>query len=672
MTNTTVNWTGEDGKKWKAELGIVDRMPCILSLNYELGGKSFTLGSMLKPQFRVITAKRTKKNPQRMKDLAPGEVLGYQWDTYSDDPMRAREQVKQADAQWNTTKLTVTTDGNRTTVSFDGLTLGQFLGRVDFNFFDGSNLIRMEAVASTEEDGVAYLYHAGLQGFQIDKIHYVTPKQKEVYEYPGYQVHSGPERDRVRVKARNRLVTLRQENGSIAIFPSPHRFFWGAQSENIVGYHYYVRGYDGTMAIGIRNNKEEEYHNVRWPCYNAKPGTIQKMSVFFLPSAASVWETRAMVLRYTNFDRFRKLQGYQRLIAHIHIAAGSAWVRDIRVQRPWEKYARGMDADIIVPCEFWGESMVAEKDNREPRIREQERYHAMARYCSSEDFLVVPGEELCDPTNKHTLIRYHVMVIPSKPLLYSRWREDDQEFVETLPDGRLYYHLKSAEDFIEMCRRENAFILMPHPDTKANDGLPYSCREEAWFKDERWFGIGTRQLPADNSVSTMISGRTERVWNDINNWSDRPRYMISEIDTYSKVEEDEEDWDTFAQANCTYVQLDHIPGPDGWGELVDSLRAGHHFYCTGEILLHESAYSDKSADCTFSWTFPLDYVELVYSDGEHVTSIKKSMTQSAPYGHESFHFDFPEGMKWARVAAVDIAGNSCFGMPVFLKKESGE
>ena len=194
-----------------------------------------------------------------------------------------------------------------------------------------------------------------------------------------------------------------------------------------------------------------------------------------------------------------------------------------------------------------------------------------------------------------------------------------------------------------------------------------SDKDETWFKDERWFGIGTRQLPTDNSVDTMISGRTERVWNDINNWSDRPRYMISEIDTYSKVEEDESDWDTYAQANCTYVQLDHVPGTEDWGELIDALRAGKHFYCTGEILLHKASYEDGAADCTFSWTYPLEYVELVYSDGETVKNIRKSMSHSVGFGQEDFHFDFPKGMKWARVAAVDIAGNSCFGMPVFLK-----
>ena len=39
-----------------------------------------------------------------------------------------------------------------------------------------------------------------------------------------------------------------------------------------------------------------------------------------------------------------------------------------------------------------------------------------------------------------------------------------------------------------------------------------------------------------------------------------------------------------------------------------------------------------------------------------------------PFGKADFEFSFPKGMKWARVLAVDIAGNAAFGMPVFLRK----
>ena len=153
--NMLVQWNGEDGYCWKAELGIVDKAPCVLELGYEAHGFYNVLARNLVPQFKVITSERTKNNPQRSKGLAPGEVLGYQWDTYSDDPMSRRDKVKEAVDQWDTSHISQEKDGNRISVYFDGLTLGQFQGGCRFNFFEGSNLIRIEAVAATEEDGVA-------------------------------------------------------------------------------------------------------------------------------------------------------------------------------------------------------------------------------------------------------------------------------------------------------------------------------------------------------------------------------------------------------------------------------------------------------------------------------------------------------------------------------------
>ena len=240
MQNQIVNWTGEDGRAWRAELGILNGTPSIRSLAYESNGAWITLAADLVPQFKVVTAKRTKINPQREKALAPGEELDYQWDTYSDDPFSHKENVRQSDSTFAAAAMEMTQEGGHTTVTFDGLTLGQFAGGVEFHFFNGSNLIRMEAVAATEEDGVAYLYHAGLDGFEIGKLYYVSPKRREVLENPGLHTNSGPDRDRQRVDARGRVLTLGLTNGSVAAFPSPHRFFWCAQTENNVGFNYYI------------------------------------------------------------------------------------------------------------------------------------------------------------------------------------------------------------------------------------------------------------------------------------------------------------------------------------------------------------------------------------------------------------------------------------------------
>lgn len=670
MDRKIINWQGEDNLSWRAELGIDGKVPCIYDISYLSNGKWVNLVSNLHPEFKVVTGVRTKINPQREKALAPGEELDYQWDTYSDDPMSRKKEVKEAIQSWNTTQMTSSVYGNEQIVAFDGLTLGQFSGGVELHFYEGCNLIRIEAVASTQDDGVCYLYHGGLNGFNPDKLYYVSPKRREIYENPGYHTNAGPDRDRERVYARGRVLTLQQPRGSVAVLPTPHRYVWGGQTENNVGYNYYNLTKSGVLAIGVRQNKEQEHFNIRWPLFNAKPGTMQRMSFFFLVNSETVFAARSMAMKYTNFDHLRPLEGYKRLGSHMHIASQAAFPRDYRKQRPWELLLKENGFDIFSPCDFWAEGRC--DDNKEGRKSDLERYHLTSRYVSTPDFLLVTGEELAvmGKDRSKELIPYHMMIWPSKPILYSRWRDDDQEFAEKLPDGRTYYHLKCAMDVIEMCRRENCFIQMPHPDTKANDGLPYDCKNEPWFTDERWMGFGARMLPADNSVDHMFAGRIDRVWNDINNWADRPRYVMSELDTYTKVDESEEDWELYAMTNCSYVQLDKIPTSDNWETLVNALREGKHFYSTGEILIEQSAIADGKATATFSWTFPMAYAECVYSDGENVNSIRIPMNDTTPYGRKTMEFEFPKGMKWARVFATDIAWNSAFGMPVFLRKES--
>ncbi|HAE14915.1 MAG TPA: hypothetical protein DCG51_00045, partial [Erysipelotrichaceae bacterium] len=97
-------------------------------------------------------------------------------------------------------------------------------------------------------------------------------------------------------------------------------------------------------------------------------------------------------------------------------------------------------------------------------------------------------------------------------------------------------------------------------------------------------------------------------------------------------------------------------------------RQGKHFYSTGEILIEKSTIEDGHAEAEFSWTFPLTEAELVYSDGENVNSVIVPLEDTTSYGRKTVSFDFPKGMKWARLLATDIAGNSAFSMPVHFKK----
>ena len=68
---------------------------------------------------------------------------------------------------YNSANCTVISSGARESVTFDGLTLGIFSGELQYTVYRGSNLMRQEAIAKTNEPSVAYIYRAGLKGFSI-------------------------------------------------------------------------------------------------------------------------------------------------------------------------------------------------------------------------------------------------------------------------------------------------------------------------------------------------------------------------------------------------------------------------------------------------------------------------------------------------------------------------
>ena len=68
------------------------------------------------------------------------------------------------------------------------------------------------------------------------------------------------------------------------------------------------------------------------------------------------------------------------------------------------------------------------------------------------------------------------------------------------------------------------------------------------------------------------------------------------------------------------------------------------------------------------WTFPLEFVEVVWGDGQHVERTVIPATDSAPFGTRRFRIPLTaSGVKWARFSAWDSAGNGAFTQPVHLR-----
>jgi hypothetical protein len=64
----------------------------------------------------------------------------------------------------------------------------------------------------------------------------------------------------VRVYARGRVLTMRQQNGSVAVFPPPHKFFFPRQLEINLAFNYY-RKEESAVAQGVRHNERPNYYD---------------------------------------------------------------------------------------------------------------------------------------------------------------------------------------------------------------------------------------------------------------------------------------------------------------------------------------------------------------------------------------------------------------------------
>ena len=82
---------------------------------------------------------------------------------------------------------------------------------------------------------------------------------------------------------------------------------------------------------------------------------------------------------------------------------------------------------------------------------------------------------------------------------------------------------------------------------------------------------------------------------------------------------------------------------------------------------YEGSGVDMSLVAEVEWTFPLEFVEIVFGDGETTTTRSISVTDVPAFGSETFTIPFDAtGQAWVRFAAWDSAGNGAMTMPVRL------
>lgn len=295
------------------------------------------------------------------------------------------------------------------------------------------------------------------------------------------------------------------------------------------------------------------------------------------------------------------------------------------------------------------------------RLQELENYFEACRRHSDREFLILPGEEA------NAYLGGHYNILFPKPVYWTLVRPTEKPFVEEHPKYGKVYHAGSAPDMFQLMQQENALVWQTHPRTKGSTFYPDKIRDTDYLRSDRWLGTAFKALPVDLSQKRLGEVRCFGTLDDMNNWG-RPKYMVGEVDTYKKFPE----YDIYGDFNVNYLKLDRTPSSDDWSAINRALRAGEFFVTTGEVLIRDFTVKTAGGQCQIEadveWTFPLEFVEAVWGDGQKIDRQVLSATDRAAFGADRFRFNLgATGKKWVRFAVWDSAGNGAFTQPVHLK-----
>ena len=694
-----VSWRGERNQQLSATFALRGGQPTIHELAVrKTGGSRIVLGTDLTPEFEVTSGVRRLSEQQAQPlralkiEITPAVIDREKWNAFWDAPLnipgsgivggpRKAEDIRRAWATYHATGCAVKSEGARLEVTFPGLEMGIFSGQLRFTVYRGANLLRQEAIAKTEEPSVAYKYVAGLKGFAIgDTTRVVWRDPARAWQEYGFG--GDVNQQAVALRARNRLAILENGGGSLAFFPPSHKFFFAREIETNLGFVYYRKTSENSFAIGARQaDREESYrpygvseakwertarearhHIDNFALYNAPAGTWQRMPVYYYLNAAGGRATQEAVMAFTHDDTYKAMPGYKVMVSHFHMHFNDtlADAGTIDAHPSWVDVFRGLGINIANMADFHGDGHA--KDTGPLRFKEQKVYFDGCRRFSDRNFLLIPGEEPDD-----TLGGHYITTFP-KPVYWSQTRAAGQQFEENDPQYGKVYHVSTAADELEMLKREQALMWQAHPRTKGSTGYPDAVREMPHFLSDRFLGGSYQSLPVDQSEKRICEKRCFGLLDDMNNWTG-PKYLIAEGDTYMKYPDDE----TFGQLIVNYVKLDRVPKFDeGWTPVLRALRAGDFFVSTGEVLLRSYGIEGTGARRTYNaeveWTFPPEFVELVWGDGDKTDRQIVSATNIAPFSTHRFSIPFDAaGKKWVRFGAWDSAGNGAFTQPVHLK-----
>ena len=409
--------------------------------------------------------------------------------------------------------------------------------------------------------------------------------------------------------------------GSIAAFPPPHSFYWARESEQNLGYSWYRKDSASTFSFGVRQAEQEEdpefLHN--FALYSARPGTWQRMPVFLLVSADPAETVAESALAFTHGDRFKPLPGYQVMGSHYHVGL----VPRLKEIGGLDNRLNDVEAMKGAGINIYGViDGVRGRASGDAYLEAMAEYYDAARRQSDKNFLVMPNKE-----NTGIDIGGHHDLMLSKPVFYRPQRAAGQPFVEQHPKFGNVYNLGSPADLMEMTKRENAIISMPHPRSKGSTGYPEAIKDSAHFLHENYHGMGYRWgMGVDASETRLCEYRCLGLFDEMSNWMTERSLPLKFMQAISEARSDIGHRgkppydDTYGMSPVNYVKLDRLPTVDDMSPIINALKRGDYFVTSGEVLISnyavEGTGDQRTITAEVEWTFPLDFVEVVWGDGQ--------------------------------------------------------
>jgi hypothetical protein len=648
-----LTWPVSPADRGRVVLDLANNSPLFKSIQATAKGVYKEVAANLNPEFILTIGHR---------DL----ISQNGWNIFFDRvPLKPFESYK---LTLDKKSASVKTDGSRTIVSIGEVSGSTFSGAIEITFYNQTPLFNVAAVMSTHQDSAAILYDAGMVSNHPTWTKIGWAKTDDKFQNNDFEGTDTAKN----IMVKYRTIIGQTGNGSLAVFPAPHQYFYPLDEAFNLKFTWHGTNYRKMLpgyGLGIRQDLYGDRRYVPW--FNAPPGTKQRLNFFCMVSTADGPGVLEKVKAYTRNDKFDPLPGYKTMASHFHNEYTTQYTlknKPVEAEPEYVRVFKNLGVNIVHLAEFHGAGHPKGPDS----LRLKELY-TLFKECEKEsrdNFLLLPGEE------PNEFLGGHWLEFFPKPIYWVMSRKPGVPFVADDARYGKVYHIRDKIDMLNLLEQEKGLAWTAHARTKGSTGFPDTYKNEVFFKSDHFNGAAWKNIPGDLSTDRMGT-RVLNLLDDMNNWGLKKK-VLAESDIFTITLENE----MYAHTNVNYLKLDKLPAfKNGWQPVLDVLKSGNFFATSGEVLLPDFKVNGAVAGATIKvtkatksvvdfrvkWTYPLAFANIVTGDGNKTYHQRINLNYTTAFGDKTFRIPVSlEGKKWIRLEVWDAAVNGAFTQTVWI------